>query len=203
MTTEDLLNELRRFEKEYGRPPTEKDFSNNPEYPNYQTYIKRFGGWIIALIKAGLNIDLMGCQGNTHRGRQAEVDTLAYLENKPIDLSGENWHSYCDGIDPDDGHYDVKSSKLHRATFYLFTTRNKDKDDDKDAIQWYYLVALNEDSTVRYVWRVPGEMVEKDQFHIYMYYLSKEFNVENMKERMTLQTNLNDGYPHKIIYKYK
>lgn len=127
-TDEELLDKLRLFEKKEGRPPTCDDFSNNPIYPSIRPYITRFGNWINALIKAGLNVDLMGPQGSSYRGRQIEIDVLNHLEDKPIDLSGKNWHSYCDAIDPNDGPYDVKSSKLHRYTFYLFTTINKDKE---------------------------------------------------------------------------
>lgn len=48
-------------------------------------------------------------------------------------------------------------------------------DDDKEAIQWYYFIALNNDNTIKHVWRVPGEMVEKDYFQIGLHN-SYEFN---------------------------
>lgn len=176
-TDEDLLNELRLFEKENGRPPTEKDFTNNV------TYQRRFGSWPDALSRAGLYIDLMGKQCDSYRARQAEITILNYLENKPIDLSGKNWHSYCDAIDPNDGPYDVKSSKLHNNTYYSFITENEDKDDDKDAIQWYYFLAINDDGTIRYVWRVPGEIVENSSFHVGTNNRSRaKFIIDNMKE---------------------
>lgn len=64
-------------------------------------------------------------------------------------------------------YFEVKSSKLEKERKrYHFATKNKDKDDDKDAIQWYYFIAINDDGTIKYAWRVPGEMVEKDNFHI-------------------------------------
>ena len=72
-TDEELLDYLRQFDKENGRPPTERDFINNPEYPGTSTYQRMFGSWINSLIKAGLNIDLMGPQGKSYRGRQAEI----------------------------------------------------------------------------------------------------------------------------------
>jgi hypothetical protein len=183
---EELLNELRRFEKEHGRPPTEEDFRNNPKYrgyPNPSTYIRHFGSWFNALIKAELNIDLMGPQCSSFRGRQAEIAILYHLENRPIDLSGKNWKSYCNAVDQNDGPYDVKSSQLYKNTHYLFHTENEDKDDDNEAIRWYYFVALNDDNTIKYVWKVPGEMVENDAFIIGINSWSRrEFTIENMKE---------------------
>lgn len=89
-TEEELLDYLRWFEKEYERPPTEKDFTNNPEYPGYATYQRRFGSWINALIKAGLYVNLAERQCDSFIGRQAEIVILDHLENKAIDLSGEN-----------------------------------------------------------------------------------------------------------------
>lgn len=181
-TEEDLLNELIRFEKKNGRPPTTKDFDNNPEYPSRKTYDNTFGSWIIALIKAGLNVDLIGLQGNRYRGRKAEINVLNHFKQHPVDLSGENQNSYCDGICPNGMTYDVKSAKLQKERkYYHFNTGNKDKDDDKEAIQWYYILALNDDGTIRYAWRIPGEMTESDHFYIGLN-SSYEFNVENMKE---------------------
>lgn len=72
-TGEELLNELRRFEKEHRRSPTEDDFRNNPEYPHFSTYVKMFGSWFNSLKLAELNIDIMGLQSNAYRGHQAET----------------------------------------------------------------------------------------------------------------------------------
>lgn len=44
-TGEELLEFLRKFEIENGRPPTKRDFDNNPEYPSIQTYRDMFGSW--------------------------------------------------------------------------------------------------------------------------------------------------------------
>lgn len=184
-TDEELLNELRFFKKEEGRIPTSrKDFNNNPGYPSFGTYIGHFGSWSNALKKAGLDIDLMGCQGNKYKGRQAEIIVLNHFKNHPVDLAGENQNSYCDGICPNGDLFEVKSAKFEtKGKHYHFVTRNKDKDDDKEAIQWYYLLAFNRDYTkLDYAWRIPGEMVDKDHFYVYIYDLSKGFNIENMKE---------------------
>lgn len=65
---------------------------------------------------------------------------------------------------------------------WSFSTRNEDKDDDKEAIQWYYFAAFNHDYTkLIYMWRVPGEIVDKDTFYVGMYN-GYEFNIENMKK---------------------
>ena len=64
---------------------------------------------------------------------------------------------------------------------WVFGTKNRDKDDDREAIQWYYFAAFNEDYTqLLYIWRVPGEIIEKNNFIVGMY--GGEFNLENMKE---------------------
>ena len=181
-TDEELLGELIRFEKEHGRSPTQADFNNNPEFPSFVTYKRRFVSWIGALQLAGLDIDLMGPQGNSYRGRQAEIRVLNHFKELPTDLAGENPNSTYDGICPNGKTYDVKSSKfdLYKQRYH-FGTANKDKDDEKEAIQWYYLLALNDDGIIKYAWRVPGEIVEKDDFHVGMNHDYK-FNIENMKE---------------------
>jgi hypothetical protein len=56
-TDEELLELLKTFEEEYGRPPTQKDFSSNPKYPNVMTYANRFGSWQKALKLIGLDVD--------------------------------------------------------------------------------------------------------------------------------------------------
>lgn len=178
-TNEELLNYLRLFEKDNGRPPIVEDFINNPKYPSFATYRIRFGSWINSLKLAGLDVDLMGRQGNSYRGRQAEITIINHFKNKPTDLSGENYHSPCDGICPNGVTYDVKSSKLNGGKYYQFGIRNK----YKDKIQIYYLLAFNEDYTkLIYVWRIPALIVaRKDTFYVGLS-SSYEFNVENMKE---------------------
>lgn len=54
-----LLECLIEFYKENGRTPTEKDFSGNPNYPNYNMYIYRFGYWNRALVMAGLQVNYL------------------------------------------------------------------------------------------------------------------------------------------------
>lgn len=58
-TEEELLNELRRFEKEEGRIPTREDFNYNPGYPSGKTYWNRFGSWSKALKLIWSDVDLI------------------------------------------------------------------------------------------------------------------------------------------------
>jgi len=53
-----LLGLLRHFEKIEGRVPEQLDFSNNPKYPSYSTYIRMFGTWNNALKMAGLQVNV-------------------------------------------------------------------------------------------------------------------------------------------------
>ena len=140
-TDEELLNELRRFEKEEGRIPITKDFTNNPEYPGFKIYYTRFGSWMGVLKLAGLDVDLMGHQSNRYKGRMAEIKVINHFKQHPIDLAGENQNSHCDGICPNGKTYDVKSSKLREYKYWSFSTRNKYKED----IEIYYFLAFNED----------------------------------------------------------
>lgn len=175
-TDKALLNYPILFEKEHGRPPTGRDFSNNHGYPSVKTCTDRFGTWLDFLKLAGLNIDVMGRQGDKYRGRQAEITVFNHFEQHPTDLSGENMNSSYDGICPNGKIYDVKSSKLYDGKYCDFHTNNKDKDD----IEIYYLLAINDDGTIRYVLRIPGEMAEKD--HFYVGTSHAEFTFESMKE---------------------
>lgn len=52
---EDLINELKRFTEENGRPPTAIDFEKDPSYPSVPTYYKYFGSWNQAKVMAGLD----------------------------------------------------------------------------------------------------------------------------------------------------
>lgn len=54
---EELLEFLRKFDRENGRSPKMEDFLGNPKYPSFATYQKRFGSWNGALKIAGLDIN--------------------------------------------------------------------------------------------------------------------------------------------------
>lgn len=181
-TDKELLDYIRRFVKEYRRIPTARDFDNNYEYPNSSTYQKRFGSWKNALRLVGLDVESMVKNGivenSDQKARLAEMVIKNHFKQYPIDLAGDNKNSSCDGICPNGKTYDVKSSKLHRGTFWSFKTKNRHKDE----IEIYYFLAFNEDWTkIEYGWRVPGEIAEKDGFFVGLN-CNYEFNIENMKE---------------------
>lgn len=181
-TDNGLLNYLKKYYIEYGKPPTWSDFVNNHKYPNPDTYRKRFGSWSRALKIVGLDIDTIVKQGillnNCHKGRLFEIIIRDHFENRPTDLSGDNCNNPCDGICPNGKTYEVKSSKFYTIDkCWNFGTRNRYKEE----IEYYYFGAFNEDwSKLMYIWRVPGEIVEKDYFIVNMY--GGKFNTTSMKE---------------------
>lgn len=187
-TDEELLNFLNIFYEENGKAPGKRDFLNNIAYPDYQNYTAHFGSWGNALKMVGLDIDTMATQGvletDMQKGRWVEIIVRDNFENDSIDLSGNNPSSIIDGICPNGQTYDVKSAKLRiigKWSGWPFVTKNHDKDDDQEAIQWYYFAAFNEDYTQLYhMWRVPGEIVEKRNFIVGMY--GGEFTVDNMQK---------------------
>jgi len=182
-TNEELLEYLRQFYKEYKRIPVRRDFENNPGYPYYKTYTKRFGSWSNALKLVGLDVDSMVKNGiietNNQKARLAELKVINHFRQHPIDLAGENCINPCDGICPNGMNYDVKSSKFYTDKMrWKFGTQNEYREE----IEIYYLLGFNEDYTeLKYAWRVPGEIVERDNF-IVGTNSNYEFNVENMKE---------------------
>jgi hypothetical protein len=180
-TNEELLDFLREFDKENGIVPVRTDFVNNPEYPSFMTYQRQFGSWNKALKLVGLDTEAMVKRGiiqnNLQKGRLWEISVIEHFENRPKDLSGENSHSPCDGICPNGQTYEVKSSKLYEEKYWIFSTANKYKEE----IEIYYFGAFNSDWTeLEYAWRVPGEIVESDNFYVGMY--GGKFNVRNMKK---------------------
>lgn len=115
---------------------------------------------------------------NEQKARLAEMIIRDHFKTHHADLAGENKNSLCDGICPNGKTYDVKSSKLHKGIYWLFNTRNKCRYD----IEIYYLLAFNDDYTkLEYVWRIPGEIVEKDHFYVGLNH-DYEFCVEDMVE---------------------
>lgn len=185
-TIEELLNFLTIFREKNGRVPVSNDFRANPEYPHLSTYNRRFGGFSNALKLVGMDRDMMLENGdlskNIYRGRLVEILVVRMFGDGAIDLSGENYLSYCDGISPCGHIYEVKSAGLLRGKYWTFDTGNKDKDDDKEAIEFYYFVAFNKDFTkLFYAWMVPGEIAEGNSFTV-NFDCKGKFNVENMKE---------------------
>lgn len=182
-TDNELLNLLRQFYQETGRIPAKRDFLNNPQYPGLTTYNNYFGSWNNALKLVEMDLDarvMQGClETEIEKARYSEMIVIDHFKQHPVDLAGENCLSPCDGICPNGKTYDVKSATLHKKYIYwLFNIHNKYREE----IEIYYFLAFNEDYTkLMYVWRVLGEIVEKDHFYVGMSCRS-EFNIENMKE---------------------
>lgn len=181
---EELLYSLNRFYEKYGRIPIEKDFYNNPEFPGFKVYQKRFGSWQKALKLLGFDIESLTKNGilknSQQKGRFGEIIVKNHFKVHPVDLAGESLMSHCDGICPNGKIYEVKSSKLHVYSYgncWAFSTDNKYKEE----IEIYYFIGFNEDWTkLEYGWRVPGEIVEGPTFQIGEY--GRKFNVGNMEQ---------------------
>lgn len=182
VTKKEALDGLKRYCEKNGRPPVALDLLHNSEYPSSETYRQRFGSWSNALKSVEMDVELMVKKGvietTDQKARFSEIIIRDHFEKNSVDLAGENKRSPCDGICPNGKMYDVKSSKLHYNTFYQFITKNKYKEE----IEIYYFLAFNEDWTkLDYGWRVPGEIVERDDFEIGLN-SRYEFNIENMKQ---------------------
>ncbi len=182
-TDEELLDYPRQFYKKYGRSPTVRDFYNSPVYPSFRVYQRRFGSWSNALKLTGLDVESMVKKGvlitNNQKARLSEMMVIDHFEKNPVDLSGDNCKSPCDGICPNGKTYDVKSSRLHE-TYYVFSIKNRNREE----IEIYYFLAFNEDYTkLEYAWRVPGEIIEKNYFQVTLNSWSGgKFTIDNMKE---------------------
>lgn len=182
-TDDELLNYLKDFYEENGRIPVKNDFENNPGYPGFSTYQKRFGSWNKALKLVGLDVDTIVKQGNLgnsyQKGRWAEILVRDHFENKSIDLSGDNHCSPCDGICHNKKTYDVKGARLRKGGLWIFVIEGKYKEE----IEWFYLLAFNENYTrLMHVWRLPGDIIETNYLTIGMRPGKSKFNIENMRE---------------------
>lgn len=186
-TDKELLDYLRQFINKYRKIPTKEDFNSNPRYPSGLTYQRRFGSWSNALKLVELDVNSLVKNGilNTcqQKARLAEIKVINHFKEHPVDLSGEDQNSPCDGICPNRKTYDVKGSGLHKYNGYLyyhFRTNNKYKDN----IEIYYFLAFNKNwSKLDYVWRVPGEIIENTDLYITTNTQSNaKFNIENMEE---------------------
>lgn len=164
-TREELISAVIDFYSKYNKPPSCRDFRNNPEYPSIGAYDREFGNLRKCLDELDLGMDSIikkGILGNeTQKGRLFELKVKDQFKNDSQDLAGDNPTSYCDGICPSGKTYDAKSSKIHNYKgylFWIFAIRNK----EKDKIQWYYLGAFNEDySELLHVWRISAVDIEE------------------------------------------
>lgn len=178
----ELLDILRQFYVENGRPPVVMDFNiGDLRYPGAITYRRHFGSWSNALKLVGLDVESMVKKGvlitEQQKARFAEMIVRDHFKKNPIDLAGENCRSPCDGICPNGKMYDVKSSKFYiDKERYSFYTNNKYRDN----IEIYYFLAFNSDRTkLECAWRVPGEIVEKNHFYVGLN-PSCDVNIEDM-----------------------
>jgi len=184
-TDEELLDYPIKFYEENGKPPTERDFNNNPKYPNSGLYLRRFG-WQKALKIIGLGVDSMVRRGiidtNQQKGRLGELFVIDHFEEiGAIDKAGENCKNSYDGICPKGYNYDVKTSKYHGLWDFHLTNINIDE------IEWFYLLAFNSDYTeLLYAWRAPAidfiEDIEKGRRLQIGINSDWKRNLENMKE---------------------
>ena len=183
-TEKELLDILVQSYKDLGRPPTQLDFTGNPRYPSIRPYINNFESFENAKKLVGLDVESMVRKGVIEtvdqKRRFSEMIIRDHFENNPVDLAGKNKCSPWDGICPNGKTYDVKSSKFYKEGHYVYGANNKHKEE----IEIYYLLGFNEDYTrLDYGWRIPGEIVESNQFRIGLYKgPRRKFTVEGMKQ---------------------
>lgn len=176
-TEEQILESFIRFETEYGKPPTARDFVNHPKYPDPSTVSRYFGSFEKAKKLVGQDLDSIVRKGiietTNQKARLAEIFVLEHFTDKGvIDISGENRTSFIDGICPKKQIYDVKSSKLYEEEFWSYLL-------DK-YIDFYYLLAFNEDWTkLLHVWRIPGNFIDRPTLYISLH---GHHDVEDMRK---------------------
>jgi len=179
-TDNELLRSLELFYQVTGRLPLETDFMYNHLYPSYTVYQRRFGSWSNGLKLVGLDVDTLVKKGilNTvqQKARLAELVILEHFDKNSVDLSGKDQNCPCDGICPNGKIYDVKSSKFYKYNWHFRIENSR-----RYEIELYYLVGMNKDWTkVEHIWRIPGEMVEKQDFNVGIAYA--EFNIDNLEQ---------------------
>lgn len=185
-TDKELLEYLIKFLKENGKLPAARDLVNSLGYPSIGPYYNRFGSLQKALKLIGLDIDSMVRRGiletSDQKARLGELFIIDHFkEIGNIDLSGKDHNSYCDGICPKGYNYDVKTSGFRSERGSLtFKLQNVNIDE----IEWFYLLAFNEDFTkLLYAWRIPIyeliEVIEKGYLLIGLTSRSK-YTIEDM-----------------------
>lgn len=184
-TKEDFQNAIIRFAEENGRPPREKDFINNPNYPGVNTFIEFFGTFNKALKSVGMDLDSMIIKGyrksSQQKGRLFELDVKDHFIGESKDLSGENCKSPYDGICPTGKIYDAKSARLIGGKWQINL-----KNVYKTKIQWWYLGLFDKNfEELLYVLRIPSSDLEDDIKKEFMLIFMEEdhkYTIENMKK---------------------
>jgi hypothetical protein len=155
-TDDELLDLLKKYYEKYGKIPSMTDIKRNPDYPSQATYQNHFGSWSNALKLVGFDVDSMVKEGNVsssyHKARLTELLVFNSFQekHKAVDLSGKNPNSIFDGLCPRGMSYDVKSASL-KADGLRYHFRNK----EFDKIEYFYLVAVNEEYTkIYYIWLI-------------------------------------------------
>lgn len=180
---DELLEYLRKFYEENGRPPIVTDFKNNSRYPSYATYWRYFGGLDNARKLLGLDTDTMVRKGildtRQQKGRLFEMIVLELPSMEgATDISGTNYGSTFDRICPKGHIYDAKSSKLYVGGYWSFSLKGADRYE----IEWFYLGAFDKDyNKLLHAWRIPGDFTEGDYMTIGIG-SNHGYNIGNMRE---------------------
>lgn len=164
-------------------PPTAADFTNNPNYPGYDTIQRIFGTWNNGIIAAGFKPN----DNQVNRSRYAEMQQISEFKNKGvIDLSGQNRMSSYDGICPKGEKFDTKGASLVNRNSHLgwafYVTINQIEEAD-----YLFLRAYEDKDFTKpplYKWRVPIDFMD-NRTSIFIYKevnVDGMYNVENMKK---------------------
>ncbi len=180
-TDEQLIVCIKSSGFETGKIPTVKDFSGNPKYPNFTTFIRRFGTWTNTLKHAGYDIDKLIKNGmlecEYHKGRLFEMIIRDSFKNTSVDLSGIKYSSPYDGICPTGKIYDAKSSGFNKNG-WEFNLLNK----EIEKIDFIYLGAFDKEyRLLMYVWLVPASFL-LGKTSIWISNRKGEYNINNMKK---------------------
>lgn len=182
-TDNELINYIKKFYIENGKPPSITDFNGNLNYPSHQTFVYRFGTWNNVLKLAGFDVDTLVKKGimecSYHKGRAFEMIVSKSFKKDSSDLSGQNCNSPFDGICPKGYNYDAKSSKLKTSVAngskgWFFHFRNK----QINIIEYFILGGFNEDYTkLLHIWMIPLSFVNgRDTVYI------GQVSINNFKE---------------------
>lgn len=180
-TNEQLTESITKFIRKNGKIPTANDFTGNPEYPNFTTFIRRFGSWNKALEHAGFETDEMIKNGmlecEYHKGRLFEMKVRDSFKGTSVDSAGKRANSPYDGICPTGKIYDAKSSGFNRSG-WEFNFLNK----EIEKIDYLYLGAFDiEYNVLMHVWLIPTSFLNGKK-SIWISNGKGEYNVSNMKK---------------------
>lgn len=81
---EELKSFLLQYTEENGKPPLQRDFLHNPDYPSFKQYINEFGSWSAAIIKCGLRDTQYPINKNVHicQNPSCQKEFIAYGTRK-------------------------------------------------------------------------------------------------------------------------